>query len=280
MEAVRNSPLQRVFPVLLFFAGLIALYYLYQYLFGPNTSNSYVLLDKTQKANKKISLLPTIALPKVYEGGEFSFSTWIYISNWAENNTRTKEILCMGPTGTSAKTGFDTLRIYLGKEKPTLYVRFTTSTTPILSGSSTEQKDTCTYLVAGKESIEPFTNLTEGFTDGKGCSTCDIPEVELQRWVNITVAVNGRIADVYLNGKLARSCVLDNMYKVTDTYTVTLVDNGGFGGNISTTIMYDTALNPEQVYRNYMSGPEPITSLKQWLLSFFAPGVDIAITSK
>ena len=111
MEAVRNSPLQRVFPVLLFFAGLVALYYLYQYLFGPNTTNSYVLLDKTQKANTKISLSPTIELPKVYEGGEFSFSTWIYINNWATNSSKTKENLLMIPAaGTS---GFDTLRIYL-----------------------------------------------------------------------------------------------------------------------------------------------------------------------
>jgi len=277
MEAVRNSPLQRVFPVLLFFAGLIALYYLYQYLFGPNTGNSYVLLDKTQKANKTINLSPTIVLPKVYEGGEFSFSTWIYINNWSVNNNKTKEILRMGPTDTSVSTtGFDTLRMYLGKDKPKLYVRFTTSAAPASQGST----DSCTYLVAGNESVEAFSNLTEGFTDGKGCSTCDVPEVELQRWVNITVAVNGRIADVYLNGKLARSCVLDNMYKVTDTYKITLADKGGFGGDISTTVMYDTALNPEQVYRNYMSGPEPITSLKQWLLSFFAPGVDIAITTK
>jgi len=272
MEAIRNSPLQRVFPVLLFFAGLIALYYLYQYLFGSKNSNAYVLLDTTKPGDKTISLSPTIALPKVYEGGEFSFSTWIYINNWATNSSKTKEILRMSPTTT---TGFDTLRIYLGKEKPKLYVRFTTSTTPPADG-----KDSCTYLVGGGTITEAFTNMTEGFTDDKGCSTCDIPEVELQRWVNITVAVNGRIADVYLNGKLARSCVLDNMYKVTNTYTVTLADKGGFGGNISTTVMYDAALNPEQVYRNYMAGPEPITSLKQWLLSFFAPGVDIAITTK
>lgn len=266
MEAIRNSPIQRVFPVLLFFAGLIALYYLYQYLFGPNTSNAYVLLDKTQTATTKIDL-STIALPKIYEGGEFSFSTWIYISNW--NISTTKEILRMGP---GTVPGFDTLRIYLGKDKPTLYVRFTTT-------STVPANDSCTYL-KGNGTIPEDTPLTSVFTDGKGCSTCDIPEVELQRWVNITVAVNGKIVDVYLNGKLARSCVLNDMYKIGNTYTIKLGGTNGFGGDISTTVMYDTALNPEQVYRNYMAGPEPITSIKQWFLSFFAPGVDIAITSK
>lgn len=268
MEAIRNSPIQRVFPVLLFFAGLIALYYLYQYLFGPNISNSYVLLDKTQKATTPVDISSTV-LPKIYEGGEFSFSTWIYINNWTLNNNSIKEIIRMG-----SASDFDTLRIYLGQGKPQLYVRFTTS-------PPTDKKETCTYLKGGGDIKEDVTDLPSVFTDGKGCSTCDIPEVELQRWTNITVAVNGKIVDVYLNGKLARSCVLNNIYKIADTYTIRLGSKTkGFGGDISTTVMYDTALNPEQVYRNYMAGPEPITSIKQWLLSFFAPGVDIAITSK
>jgi hypothetical protein len=54
----------------------------------------------------------------------------------------------------------------------------------------------------------------------------------------------------------------------------------GFGGQISTTTMYDSALNPEMVYKNYMAGPEPITGLWQWFSSFFAPGVDITVSSK
>jgi hypothetical protein len=102
-------------------------------------------------------------------------------------------------------------------------------------------------------------------------SLCDLPDIELQRWVNITVAVNGKTIDVYLDGKLARSCVLPSLFKVdAGGYTANLLDYGGFGGSISTTIMYDTALGPDAIYKNYMAGPEPITSIQQWFSSFFA----------
>jgi hypothetical protein len=43
--------------------------------------------------------------------------------------------------------------------------------------------------------------------------------------------------------------------------------------------MYDTALNPEVIYKNYMAGPEPITSIGGLLGSFFAPNIKIAVTT-
>jgi hypothetical protein len=88
--------------------------------------------------------------------------------------------------------------------------------------------------------------------------------------VNITVAVNGKTVDVYVDGKLSRSCVLPNMFKVDNNYTAKLLEYGGFGGLLSTTTLYDTALNPDIVYKNYMAGPEPITSIGEWFKSFFA----------
>jgi hypothetical protein len=108
---------------------------------------------------------------------------------------------------------------------------------------------------------------------------CDLPEIELQRWVCITVAVNGKTVDVYYDGKLARSCVLPTFYKVDASgYSAKLLGYGGFGGQISRTTMYDVALNPEQVYKIYMAGPEPITSIGDWFSSFFAPGINISVS--
>ena len=110
---------------------------------------------------------------------------------------------------------------------------------------------------------------------------CDLPEVDLQRWVNITVAVNGKTVDVYLDGKLSRSCVLPSFFKVdAGGYSANLLAYGGFGGQIATTTMYDSALNPEQVYKNYMAGPLPITNIGQWFASFFSPGVSVSVSTK
>ena len=44
--------------------------------------------------------------------------------------------------------------------------------------------------------------------------------------------------------------------------------------------MYDAALNPETVYKNYIAGPEPITSIGQWLSSIFKFGINVSVESK
>ena len=83
MDAITNvSPIRRITSLLLNVAGLVGLYYLYQYLFASTTGNTYMLVSKDQSA-RTISPI-TIAsdiLPVIYEGGEFSVSTWIYINN-------------------------------------------------------------------------------------------------------------------------------------------------------------------------------------------------------
>jgi hypothetical protein len=44
--------------------------------------------------------------------------------------------------------------------------------------------------------------------------------------------------------------------------------------------MYDAALNPEQVYKNYMAGPEPITSIGDWFSATFLPGISVSVTTQ
>jgi len=282
-----SSPLGRLIPVLIVFLGLIGLYYLYQYLFGPKTANVYTLLSKTQSANIDPShpiIITTDKLPALYEGGEFTVSTWIYVSNWSYRAGFNKSILTIGGPN------FDTIRIYLGGNKPKLSVRLQTrdrsnamSAVPVgsvqQSPSPQQQVPVESLDKATQNAVFNILQTDSGLLDSS--PLCDLPEIELQRWVNLTVAVNGRTVDVYMDGKLARSCVLPSFYKVDNGgYSAYLLSYGGFGGEISTTTMYDAALNPEQVYKNYMAGPEPITSLLGWLGSLFIPSTTISITTK
>jgi len=262
----RNTPIRKGIPILLVVAGLFGLYYLYEYLFGPKSSNVYTLVEKSMSANidpiKPITITSD-KLPVIFEGGEFNISTWIYISSWSYRTGFPKCIINIGgPT-------FDTIRIYLGGYKPKLHVRLHTKE----SGDTSEPLDAASRL-STFNTLQTDSSLTDS-------QICDLPEVELQRWVNISVSVNGRTVDVYLDGKLARSCVLPKMYKVDGGgYSANLLAYGGFGGQLSTTTMYDSALNPELIYKNYMAGPEPITNIWDWLGSFFAPGVSISVNSK
>ena len=268
MEATNNSsPAGRLVPVLLILVGLIGLYYLYFYLFGSKTGNKYILIDKTTDATSKQITITSDKLPSLFEGGEFTISTWMYINNWSYRVGFSKSIINIGGPN------FDTIRIYLGGYTPKLHIRLHTRDSNISSNMGSDSLDRSTKN-ATFNVLQPDSGLNNS------SQICDLPEVELQRWVNISVSVNGKTVDVYLNGKLARSCVLPTMFKVdAGGYSANLLAYGGFGGQISTTTMYDSALNPEEVYKNYMSGPEPITNIGQWFTSFFSPNISISVAS-
>jgi hypothetical protein len=291
MESNTNSsPVSRLISVLLFFAGLVGIYYLYDYLFGPKAFNSYVLNDKVMRADINVTdpiIIASNKMPPLYEGGEFSVSAWIYINNWSYLQGYAKCILRIG--GES----FDTIRINLGGFKPKLMVRLHTrdanaDTTTVINGPDNPQTDSLAKQT--RNLTYGIQQLEGGLLELPNTSSCDLPEIDLQRWVNIVVAVNGKTVDVYLDGKLSRSCVLPNYFKVDSSYSGYLLTPGiaaangppgaGFGGQLGNVIMYDSALNPEVVYKNYIAGPEQITGFWQWFTSFFDIGVDVTVSSE
>ena len=274
-----QSILTRLIPVFIVFAGLIGLYFLYQYLFGPKQNNAYPLITSIQSARTpadKPLIFSTGQLAPLYEGGEFTVSTWIYISDWHHRANKNKSILRIGgktDQSSSAATNFDTIRMYLGAVTPTLHVRLDSKNRDVSSTDKGDSLDTSTYTMT-------YDNVQTGSGLLDSTHKCDIREIPMQRWVNIAVAVNGKTVDVYIDGKLSRSCVLPNPFKVDSSgYTGVALEKEGFGGQIANMIMYDTALNPEVIYKNYMAGPEPITSIGGLLGSFFAPNIKIAVTT-
>jgi hypothetical protein len=297
-----QSPVARAIPVILFAVGLMVIYYLYQYLFGPSTANEYVLVANQKPANVQPNAPITVTtekLPKLYEGGEFTVSSWFYVSNWSYRAGMNKSIFRLGGPN------MDTIRIYLGGQKPKLHVRLQTrdAQLPLPTGQNSSPDLSVATLNQTFNQLQPDSGLLD---DSQSCDLtpssmsntftkmvtppssettsspmCDLPAIDLQRWVHLTVAVNGRTVDVYLDGKLSRSCVLPSSFKVdSGGYSAYLLSYGGFGGFIGRTSMYDSALHPEAVYRIYHAGPEPITSFGDWLGSIFKFGVNISVDTK
>lgn len=101
---------------------------------------------------------------------------------------------------------------------------------------------------------------------------CDLTEIDLQRWTMVTVVLSGRTIDVYVDGKLSRSCVADSYYKVDPTKVKPIMtDYGGFDGYTGTTTVANYAMNPDEIYRAYLSGPESgnNTDFFTWFVSLF-----------
>ena len=83
---------------------------------------------------------------------------------------------------------------------------------------------------------------------------CGIANVPIQRWVNLIVSLYGRTLDVYLDGKLVRTCVLPGIAKVNDSASVYVTPEGGFSGYTAKVQYFADATNPQEAYNIYRAG--------------------------
>lgn len=58
-----------------------------------------------------------------------------------------------------------------------------------------------------------------------GASDCEISEFPLQKWVNLIVSFNGSAMDVYVDGKLVKSCVVNIGSDIAKTQSIVLGDD-------------------------------------------------------
>lgn len=84
---------------------------------------------------------------------------------------------------------------------------------------------------------------------------CSIRNFPLQRWVNLIVSLNGRTLDVYLDGKLVRTCILPGVAKPVGESDIEITPGGGFAGWTSRLKYWANPLNPQQAYNVYKEGP-------------------------
>ena len=85
--------------------------------------------------------------------------------------------------------------------------------------------------------------------------TCGVKNVPLQNWTNLIASVNGRSLDIYMNGKLVRTCVLPGVPFVDGKSSVYLTPLGGFSGYTSKFSYWADAISPQQAWNIYKSGP-------------------------
>lgn len=83
---------------------------------------------------------------------------------------------------------------------------------------------------------------------------CNVRNFPLQKWVNLTVSVYGRTLDVYIDGKLVKTCVLTGPAVAGSGEGVVLTGNGGFDGFTSNLKYWADASNPQQAYNIYKDG--------------------------
>ena len=283
--------------------GLVAIFYMYTYLYRRSTSNASVLVGGKTPANLPPSLPTSYALPM--EGGDYSINLWVYISSFNSKLNTLKHVFEI------QGKNFSTVLVALGAFRNTLVVRTHTddltaapppantngSTNGSTSGSTTSPFADFTGAPTALEAFSTIKSTTpsnvEGFSASGSLSAtdvnnlfgaramedslvvtpppCDLSEIDLQRWTLVTVVLSGRTTDVYLDGKLTRSCGNPSYFKVDPTgISIKMADRGGFDGYFGQTTVANYAMNPDEIYRTYLSGPSGAnTDILKWIEALF-----------
>lgn len=227
-------------------AGLI-LYVVYSYLY-PADDPSYVLFLDSEKDSRAgtIPLKNDGKTPAIFAGGDFTLSFWIYVDDWNYNVAKYKPLFNIGPRLVAGE-GDTNRSVLVGLLTPyqnSMLVRGATTTPPTAIPDITVPS-TRTTMMNGQTSAAMFQSTVD--------SPCDIKDVPLQRWTCVTIVSNGRTLDVYMNGKLSRSCILDSILQVPSKPCY--LSLGTFGGRYATVQMWNTQLTPDVIHSVYMMGP-------------------------
>lgn len=252
---------------------------------GFNMPMGTVMKDNQNIYLKKTADGQTYVASQLLKGftnaGQYSTSMWVYVID-SKSSTASRSKLCnlleinSGEstrfTTPKAKRGKTLLYIGLNPKNAALIVRQSTMDGENSIDNTLEQADS-----VKPSAIYPLSSLISSYNSGSvytGNDRCDIVNgIEYQRWVLISTVANGRTLDVYIDGKLARSCVYKAGYlggNGTATAYAGLDNDDKLKGYFSAMNYYQYALSPEEVWRTYQIGPGGPFSLTNWLSSYFS----------
>jgi hypothetical protein len=84
--------------------------------------------------------------------------------------------------------------------------------------------------------------------------TCSIANIPIQKWVNLIISVYGRTMDLYIDGKLVRTCLLPGIASINNDANIYVTPKGGFDGWTSKLEFYPNSLNPQDAWNIYSKG--------------------------
>ncbi len=122
---------------------------------------------------------------------------------------------------------------------------------PIIKRTSTAQEKTINF---------PYIYLDENINDlvvevgESGDFKCRVSNIPLQRWTLVTVSVFQKVVDVYIDGKLLKTCVMNTPVSSSNSSDILITSDGGFSGNTVGLQYIPNAVDPQTVWDIYRNG--------------------------
>lgn len=202
--------------ILIVVAILVVLYLILDLFFNKSTT----LIKMSDGKTKQIIQAST--LPNNSNTSNYTYSTWFYVDDW---NYR-----------------FGEPKVLLGRIDQDQH-----PSPSIVLGA---MENDITISVA----CYPQTSSSGVVSDTSVVHKCVVRNFPLQSWVNLIISLYGRTLDVYMAGKLVRTCVLPGVAKVNSSANIQVTPSGGFSGNTANFEYWDDASNPQQAYNIYKAG--------------------------
>ena len=183
----------------------------------------------------------------------FAYSVWFYVNNWNYRYGEPKVIF--GRMGSQSASGNGSISGVSGIDPCPAVVL-----DPVENNISI--------------SLGCFPGANEQPTTPGGTTvvhTCSVANVPIQRWVNLTLSVYGRSMDIYIDGKLVRTCLLPGIASINNNANVYVTPSGGFDGWTAKLRYYPDSLNPQQAWNIYTQG------YSNWLSSLGSYQVQLSL---
>lgn len=203
------------------------------------------LLKTIHNCKNKLLTIPANKIPSSSLGNEYSLNMWLYINDYNYKYGEPKYVLMKGSTRVnegiynSANPG-----IYLDETKNDLVINV-----ELQSGTETG-------------------HLAPAESEEVSFASCRVSNIPLQRWVCLNLSLYNNIMDVYLDGKLYKSCIFNGFPKPNNEPMYFGFD-GGFDGFVSRITWANKNLSPEEIFSRYEIGPkildDPVDTLKKSL---------------
>lgn len=243
--------------IVIIIVSLIIILKVGSYLFSNKSMVQDSIIDATI-----LTTIPASSLDKGTVGNNnFSYSTWFYVSDWNYKYGEYKVIL--GRMSAPSSTESSSINGIPG-----------IGPCPVISLGQIQNNisimQTCyngiNSLTDAVASPSTLTNITK---------TCEVSNIPIQKWVNLIVSVYGRTLDIYIDGKLVKTCLLPGIAKVDPNADLLITPNGGFNGWTSRTQYWPSPMNPDQAWSIYSKSFKNTN-----LMSMFLPDYSVKISVK
>lgn len=194
----------------------------------------------------------------------FAYSIWFYINDWNYRYGEAKILYGrMGGTGSTDASGndSDSDSDNCPSNPQPISSKSSPSATSVMSSIS--GVDPCPVVIFGEKennlivALGCYPGADEEPTTPGGTTvvhTCGVGNIPIQKWTNLVISVYGRTLDIYIDGKLVRTCLLPGVANVNENKSVYVTPMGGFDGWTSKFQYYSDSLNPQQVWNIYSKG--------------------------